>query len=156
MKETDEQAMRRAISASREALEAGDRPYGATLVGSEGEVLHVARNRQQTLADPTAHAETMLIREVAATLGAQALLGATVVASGEPCPMCAGALFWAGIRRIVYGAPNDEMTAIFGGDHLPLTCSQTLAGASPPVIVEGPLLADEALAILRDAALDPD
>jgi tRNA(adenine34) deaminase len=148
----DVEAMRLAIAASRAALDAGDNPYGAVLVSAGGAVLHVAPNRQNTGHDITGHAEVVLVREAAARHGAAALAGSTVYASGEPCAMCSGALYWAGIRRIVYAASNEAMNEVFGGDQLPIPCAAVLAGASRKVQVDGPLLADDAVAVLREAA----
>ena len=141
-----------AIKASREALEAGDMPYGAALVSATGELLQVSRNRQVSSADCTAHAEVVVVREASARLGLAALLGSTVYASGEPCAMCSGAMFWAGVRRVVFAAPTDVMAELFGGDTLPIRCAQVLAGAVPAVKVEGPVAAEEALVVLREAA----
>jgi tRNA(Arg) A34 adenosine deaminase TadA len=143
--------MRLAIEASRAALEAGNEPYGAVLVCARGEVLHVASNLQNTTADVTAHAEVVLVREAAAKLGAATLRGATVYASGEPCAMCAGAMYWAGIGRVVYAASNAVMRDVCGGDTLALGCADVLADASRPVTVDGPVLADAATTVLRDA-----
>ena len=145
--------MRLAIAASREALDAGNNPYGAVLVSAGGEVLHVATNRQNTERDITGHAEVVLVREAAARLGAAALWNATVFASGEPCAMCSGALYWAGIRRIVYAASNEVMNELFGGDQLPIHCAEVLAGASRKVQVDGPVLADAAVAVLQEAVV---
>jgi tRNA(Arg) A34 adenosine deaminase TadA len=144
--------MRLAVAASRAALDAGDRPYGAALVSASGEVLHVARNTQVTSVDVTAHAEMVLVREASARLGLDALRGATVYASGEPCAMCSGALFWSGVRRVVYAAPAPVMAALLGGDLLPIRCRDVFAGASRPVAIDGPLLEEAAVAVLRDAA----
>ena len=145
-------AMRLAIAASREALEAGNQPYGATLVSANGEVLQVAGNTQVTSGDGMAHAEVVAVREVTARLGAEAVKGSTVFASGEPCAMCTGAMFWAGVKRVVYGATNPQMSALFGGESLPIRCAEVVAGASPPMQVDGPVLGDEAMAVLHDAA----
>lgn len=144
--------MREAIALSREATQAGDGPYGAVLVSATGERLHGARNTAHSTHDFTAHAEMVVVREATARLGAGALDGSTVYASGEPCAMCAGAMFWAGTRRIVFAAPNRVQGEILGGSLLPIECSVTLAHATPSVQVEGPLLEDEAVAVLRDAA----
>lgn len=149
--DADAAPMRLAIAASREALDAGNKPYGAVLVSAGGDFLHVAGNSQYTSGDPTAHAELVLVREAAARLGAAALVGATVYASGEPCAMCAGALFWAGVRRVVFAAPNQVMNRMFGGDTLPIQCAEVLAGGSRRVQVDGPILEAEAVAVLRDA-----
>ena len=144
-------AMQLAIAASRAALDAGNNPYGATLVSADGEVLHVAGNNEVSSGDCTGHAEVVLVREASARLGPAALRGSTVYASGEPCAMCSGALFWAGVRRVVYAASNEAMAEMFSGDRLPIGCAEVLAGASPPVRVDGPVLAEPALAVLRDA-----
>ena len=154
----DETGMRRAVAASREALARGDRPYGAVLVSAQGELLHEAGNREITGSDCTAHAETVLVREAQAKLGLEALRDGTVYASGEPCAMCAGAMFWAGVRRVVWAASQPLMAQLMGGELLPARCAQVLAGSTPPVRVEGPLLEDEAAAVLRlavDAQRDP-
>jgi len=145
----DEPPMRQAIAASREALDAGDMPFGATLVSATGRVLQVSRNRQRSGADLTAHAEMVLVRDAQATLGLDALRGATVYASGEPCAMCSGAMFWAGIARVVYAASQQQIGEALGGPALPIPCAETLWDAVPAVKVEGPLLGDEALAVLK-------
>lgn len=147
----DTTAMQLAIAASRRALAAGNRPYGAVLLSAQGELLHEAENRQVTDADCTAHAEMVLVREAQARLGAGALHGASVFASGEPCAMCAGALFWAGARRVVYGASNPLMAGLLGGELLPVRCAEVLAGALPAVRVDGPLLEAEAAQVLHQA-----
>lgn len=148
----DETGMRRAIAASREALARGDRPYGAVLASAQGKLLHEAGNREISSHDCTAHAETVLVREAQSKLGLDALRDSTVYASGEPCAMCAGAMFWAGVRRVVWAASQPLMAQLMGGELLPARCAHVLAGTTPPVRVEGPLLEDEAAAVLRSAA----
>lgn len=143
--------MRQAIAAARGALAAGDMPYGAVLASADGQVLHVAGNNQHSARDCTGHAEMVLLREAETRLGLAALRGATVYASGEPCAMCAGALYWAGVARIVFGASQADIVA-HGGTVLPVGVVQVLAGTQPPVQVEGPLLREEAIAVLRQAA----
>lgn len=143
--------MRLAIDASRAALAAGDNPFGATLASASGDVLHTARNNQNTARDCTGHAEMVLVREASAALGPEALRGATVFASGEPCAMCAGAMFWAGIARLVYAASQADIAQVLGGPQLTTTCADLLALARPPVAVQGGLLRAEAAAALRGA-----
>ena len=147
--DADIAAMRQAIAASREARERGNMPFGAALVSAEGQTLWVAQNNQVSTGDCTGHAEVALVREAAAALGAQALRGATVYASGEPCAMCSGAMFWAGIQRIVFAVPTVDMAGPLGGPQLPPRCAEVLAHAVPAVQVEGPLLREEGLAELR-------
>lgn len=143
--------MRLAIEAARSALAQGNKPYGAALVSPDGKVMHVAGNNELTSGDSTGHAEMALVREAQAALGPQALKGATVYASGEPCAMCAGALFWAGVGRIVYAAPNHAMGELLGGPLLSIGCAELLSHAVPAVQVDGPMLANESLALLRSA-----
>jgi tRNA(adenine34) deaminase len=145
----DAAAMALAIAASRQALAAGNMPFGALLRSADGRVLHVAGNDQVTTGDLTGHAEIALLRQASMRLGREALHGTTVFASGEPCAMCAGALFWAGVRRIVFAASNQDIADYLGGNSLPSRTSAVLAGASPPVAVDGPLMRDEAIEILR-------
>ncbi|MEO6408720.1 MAG: nucleoside deaminase [Burkholderiaceae bacterium] len=148
----DDEPMRMAIAAARAALAKGNKPYGATLASANGKIMHTAGNNELTGGDCTAHAEMVLVREAQAAFGISALQGGTVHASGEPCAMCCGALFWAGVARIVYGAPNRAMGEQLGGAVLPVTCAELLAHAVPAVQVDGPLLADESLLLLRAAA----
>jgi len=132
----DEECMRLAIRASEQALEAGNMPFGATLARG-GAVLHVAQNHQLTGADLMAHAEVELVREVSARHGADALKGTTVYASGEPCAMCSGTMFWAGVTRVVFAATQDDIIAALGGAALPIRTAAVLAEAEPAVLVEG-------------------
>ncbi len=148
----DHDPMRRAIEASRQAVAAGNMPFGATLVAPDGRLLWTAQNNQLTSGDCTGHAELVLVRDARAALGAEALRGGTVYASGEPCAMCSGAMFWAGIRRVVFAASQDDIGAALGGDSLPIRSAQVYVGASPAVQVDGPLMGDEAIAVLREAA----
>jgi len=146
--EQDATYLRHAIEASQQALDAGNMPFGASLVKGR-RLLWVAQNNQRTTGDCTGHAEVVLIREARAALGAEATQGATVYASGEPCAMCAGAMFWAGIRRVVYAASTPDIEAALGGPSLPMRCADALAHAQPAVTVEGPMLRDEAVAVLK-------
>jgi tRNA(adenine34) deaminase len=71
-----------------------------------------------------------------------------VYASGEPCAMCSGAMFWAGIRRIVFAASTESIKRSLGGPSLPITSAQTLANAVPSIEVNGPLMQFEAVTVL--------
>ena len=147
--ERDRHAMRLAIEASRSALAAGNNPFGATLASAEGEVLMTAENNQRTTADCTGHAEMVLVRLAAEKLGPQALRGATIFASGEPCAMCAGAMYWAGIGRVVFAATNADIREVLGTPALPASCTYLLRNAHPAVRVDPELLREEAAAALR-------
>jgi tRNA(adenine34) deaminase len=94
--------MSEALQLSRQALAAGDEPFGAVVVTAAGTVGD--RNRVVTADDPTAHSEVMAIRTAAARWGSASLLDAVMVTSYEPCPMCLGAIIEAGLRSVVIGA----------------------------------------------------
>jgi tRNA(adenine34) deaminase len=150
MKSEDEHCMRLAIEASANALQRGDGPFGATLTKA-GALVHVALNNQNSQSDVMGHAEVVLVREVTTTHGRASLQGATVYASGEPCAMCCGAMFWAGISRIVYAATQADIIAALGGMTLPIAAQSVLAGADPEIVIEGPLLREAAVAVLQRA-----
>ena len=144
----DEPFMRLAIEASARALEQGDGPFGAALTKG-GVLIQIGHNNQNSAGDFMGHAEVVLVRDAARVHGRSACQGATVYASGEPCAMCCGAMFWAGISRVVYAATQADIIAALGGASLPITSTQVLAGATPPVVVDGPLLREDAVAVLR-------
>jgi tRNA(adenine34) deaminase len=145
--------LRASFDAARAAARAGNMPFGAVLV-KDRKMLWLAQNNQITAADCTGHAEVVLIREARRALGDAATVGATVYASGEPCAMCAGAMFWAGIGRVVYGATTPDIGAALGGPSLPPRCAEVLAACQPPVRVEGPHLRGEAVSVLRPKTPD--
>ena len=99
---THEHYMSEALSLAREALAAGEVPVGA-LVVHEGRIRGRGRNSPIALADPTAHAEILALREAAKAMGNYRLEGATLYVTMEPCVMCAGALVHARIARLVFG-----------------------------------------------------
>jgi tRNA(Arg) A34 adenosine deaminase TadA len=101
MSDTPETLMRTALDQAREALEAGDHPYGAVLVTAAGTM--VERNRVVTTTDPTAHSEVMAIRSAAKAWGLASTAGSLLVTSYEPCPMCLGAILEAGVAALTIG-----------------------------------------------------
>lgn len=106
----DEPAMREALGEARSALEHGDVPIGAVvLIGDR--IVAKAHNERENRADPTAHAELLAIQQAAKALSTWRLDEATVVVTLEPCPMCAGALVAARVRRLVFGAPDPKAGA---------------------------------------------
>jgi tRNA(adenine34) deaminase len=150
----DATLLRRAIALSAQARDAGDAPYGALLADADGRVLLEARNTQVTGCDVSAHAELNLVRAASPRLDRNTLSACTVYASGEPCAMCAGALYWSGVGRIVYGLSIATMTELGGadGDELMLHCADVLAGGRRPVEVAGPALEDEARRVFEETA----
>jgi tRNA(adenine34) deaminase len=107
----DEDFMAIALDEARRGLEAGEVPVGAVVV-VDGEIIARAHNTPIALADPTAHAEVLALREAARKLGNYRLTGATLYATVEPCPMCCGAILQARVARLVYGAPDPKAGAV--------------------------------------------
>ena len=107
----DERYMRLALGEAAAAARAGEVPIGAVVVCA-GEVVAHGRNRRETDADPTAHAEMVAVRVAARALGRWRLTGCTVYVTLEPCPMCAGALHAARVDRCVYGAVDPKAGAL--------------------------------------------
>lgn len=93
-----------ALDEARRALDTGDVPVGALVLDEAGRVIGVGHNEREATGDPTAHAEVLAMRAAAATRGEWRLTGCTLVVTLEPCPMCAGALVQARVRRLVLGA----------------------------------------------------
>lgn len=104
---TDERYMRMALAEAEAAGAAGEIPIGAVIV-CQGRVIARAHNLTETLNDVTAHAEMQAITAAANELGGKYLTDCTLYVTVEPCPMCAGALGWSQIPRIVYGAADDK------------------------------------------------
>lgn len=115
--ETDEKYMRLAIKEAQEAFDSDEVPVGAVIV-SGGRVVGRGHNLVETLVDVTAHAEIQAITAAASTLGGKYLIDCTLYVTVEPCVMCAGALAWSQIGRIVYGASDAKRGYSRIGDRL--------------------------------------
>jgi len=107
---SDEDFMREALKEARRAFEEEEVPVGAVIV-KDGEILARAHNLREKLNDPTAHAELIAIRLAAAKLNSWRLLDTTLYATVEPCPMCAGAIVLARVKRLVFGATDPKAGA---------------------------------------------
>src|SRR5207302_9945584 len=107
----DETFMAQALAEARLAAEEGEVPIGAIVV-ADGRIAGRGRNARERLRDPTAHAEILALQEAARSLDRWRLTGATLYATLEPCPMCAGALVNARIDRLVYGVPDPKAGAV--------------------------------------------
>ncbi len=106
-----------ALDEARSAAARGEVPVGAAIV-RDGKVLARAGNRTLELRDPTAHAEILAIREAAAQLGSERLIGCDLYVTLEPCPMCAAAISFARIRRLYFGAGDPKGGAVEHGVRL--------------------------------------
>jgi len=109
--ERDARFMRRALAAAEEAVGRGEVPVGAVVVLAD-EVVAVAHNERETANDPTAHAEILALRRAAAALGSWRLCDAELFVTMEPCPMCAGALVNARIKRLYFGCDDPKAGAV--------------------------------------------
>lgn len=106
--EKDIRYMQMALTEAREAMAQDEIPIGAVIVSPKGNVIGRGHNLTEALTDVSAHAEMQAITAAASTLGGKYLQGCTLYVTVEPCLMCAGAIGWAQISRIVYGAPDDK------------------------------------------------
>jgi tRNA(Arg) A34 adenosine deaminase TadA len=132
-----------AFAAARRAAEEGEVPVGAVVV-KEGRVLAVAHNRPRALRDPTAHAEILAIRAACAALDDERLPGCDLYVTLEPCPMCAGAISFARLRRVYYGAADPKGGGV---EHGPRVFNQPTCHHAPEVY--GGFREDEAATLLR-------
>ena len=147
----DEYFLRRSFDVARRSLTHGNHPFGAILVDQNRNLLLEAENGYMPAHDGTAHAERLLATLACTTLPAEVLRTATLYSSAEPCAMCAGAMYWAGIGRLVYGLSEHRLRK-FTGNHpenptLDLPCRAVFASGQRPTEVVGPLLEDEAAAL---------
>ena len=133
----DVEAMSKALDEARRALEHDDVPVGAVVL-HDGRVIAARHNERELLADPTAHAEVLALRDAAAALGRWRLDDCTLVVTLEPCVMCAGALLNARVGRLVYGAADLKAGATAS---LYNVCADPRLNHNPPV-THGVLAAD--------------
>jgi tRNA(Arg) A34 adenosine deaminase TadA len=136
--------MARALAEGRAAAERGESPIGAVLVRG-GAVIAADGNRVRELSDPTAHAEMLVLREAARRLGSERLVGADLYVTLEPCPMCAGAISLARIRRLYYGASDPKGGGV---EHGPRVFAHPTCHHAPEVY--GGIDAAACAALLRD------
>ncbi|MFE2119660.1 nucleoside deaminase [Rhodococcus aetherivorans] len=144
--------LRRCVELAREALDAGDEPFGSVLVSADGTSLAEDRNRVAD-GDRTRHPEFELARWAAAHMSEAERAGATVYTSGEHCPMCAAAHGWVGLGRVVYVASSAQLVGWLEELGVPPAPVRALPiqEVAPGVTVEGPVpeLLDEVRALHR-------
>lgn len=154
MKNVDEHYLRVAFKEAELARERSNHAFGALLVDADGEPVLAAQNSVVTDNDVTAHAEMNLIRAASRKFSPDQLKTYTLYASGEPCPMCAGAIVWANIRRVVFGLGMEAIYRLFDADPdapaLPMHAVGVFDQAPWPMEVIGPLLENEAEQVLRN------
>jgi tRNA(Arg) A34 adenosine deaminase TadA len=147
MTANDLQHLERAIELSRQSRANGNHPFGALLVLDDQIVLE-SENSVGTTGDATGHAETNLVRLASTRFSRSDLARASLYSSCEPCAMCAGAIYWAGIGRLVYALSEDSLYDITGDNPenptMRLSCREVLARGQRQVEVLGPTLEEAA------------
>jgi tRNA(Arg) A34 adenosine deaminase TadA len=147
----DEHFLRHSFDVARRSLVHGNHPFGAILVDERQQVLIEVENGYMPSRDGTAHAERLLATKACTTLAPDALAKATLYSSAEPCAMCAGAIYWAGIGRLVYGLSEHRLRLVTGNHPenptLDLPCREVFKRGQRTTEVIGPMLEDEAEAL---------
>lgn len=143
----DLEFLRMTFTVAKRARDKGNHPFGALLVDETGRVLLDAENDVVTSNDCTGHAETNLIRAASKIYDQEFLATCTLYASTEPCPMCAGAIYWGNIRRVVFGLSEEGLYGLAdqGNENaLMLSCQKLFQHGRKRIEVIGPLLEEEA------------
>ena len=122
--------MTMALALARDAMGEGEVPVAAIITNKEGEVIASASNRVERDGDPTAHAEMLVIRQAALKLGQNRLIDCDLWVTLEPCPMCAGAIAHARLRRVYYGAEDPKSGGV---SHGPRVFNQSTCHHKPDV-----------------------
>lgn len=140
MNDVDIEYLRLAIALASQARQRGNHPFGAVLVDDHNQVRLQAENTVVTSHDVTGHAETNLVRLATHHFSPEQLSRWTLYSSTEPCAMCAGAIHWSQIGRVVYALSETDLYAIIGpsSEHLLLPCREVFAHSGRQVEVSGP------------------
>jgi tRNA(Arg) A34 adenosine deaminase TadA len=151
----DEALLRQAFDVARRSRAQGDHPFGSVLADANGKFLMDQGNGYTSEGgDRTAHAERLLASRAARAYDLAFLAGCTLYTSAEPCAMCAGAIYWAGIGRVVYGQSEKALKAETGAHEenptLDLPCDVVFAAGQRETEVVGPMLEDEAAELQAD------
>ena len=142
--------LRRCVELAADARARGDHPFGSLLVTADGRTVE-ALNSVVTRGDPTGHAETNLVRAAARAWPADVLATSTLYTSTEPCAMCAGAIYWSGIARVVYALSEAGLREIVAAQEgvptMELPCREVFAHGGRAVAVAGPADLPEATTV---------
>ena len=151
-RENDLAYLRKAIALSAQSRVRGNHPFAAIVVDASGKVLAEAMN--DVHADCTSHAELVAVRMASSQFNPVQLRHATLYSSAEPCAMCAGAIYWSGIGRVVYALSEKRLLQLTGNHPenptLSLPCREVFASGQREIEVVGPLLEDEAAVPHKD------
>ncbi|WP_435552097.1 nucleoside deaminase [Natrinema sp. CGMCC1.2065] len=146
---TDDSYVRQAIDLAESAVENGNTPFGSLLVVDDA-VVRTAENTTLTDDDVSAHPEFKLARWAARELEPSERAACTMYTSTEPCPMCASAIVYAGLDRVVYSVPVDSLAGIRDDGVIEIPCDEVVERANADTSVDGPVLEDEGLALHED------
>lgn len=147
MNDQDVEFLRVSFRIAINAREKGNHPFGALLVDEHAQIVMQAENTVGMTKDCTAHAETNLMRKASVEYDSDFLERCTIYSSTEPCPMCVGAIFWANVRRLVYGLSEERFYEIVGRESeevLLIPCRDIFKRGKKQVEIVGPLLEEEA------------
>jgi tRNA(Arg) A34 adenosine deaminase TadA len=144
--------LRQAIDLARAARSHGAHPFGALVVDEHGQVLVTARNNAvRPKGEPTQHAERLACTKAAKLFSDEVLAKSTLYTSTEPCAMCAGAIYWTGIGRVVYALSEKGLLHFTGSNPenptLDMPCREVFARGQRPTVVSGPHLEEEAVQV---------
>lgn len=145
--------LRAAVRVSQQARDHGNTPFGAILVNADGEIVLEQENIELTAADCTGHAETALMAKASRLYSKEYLWQCTLVSTAEPCAMCAGAVYWGNVGKVVYGISEKKLLALTGNNAqnptLSLPCRDVFSRGQKPVEVVGPVpeIEEEVLAV---------
>ena len=142
----DIEHLRTSITVAWRARKNGNHPFGAVLVDEKNRVVLEAENNVVTGRDSTGHAETNLVRLATQKFSPEQLVHYTLYSSTEPCAMCAGAIYWSQIGKVVYALSEVDLYAIIGPspEHLVLPCREVFAHSKRSIEVQGPVSSLEA------------
>lgn len=134
--------LRKAIAVSERAKANGNTPFGAVLVDQEGNILLEQENIEITTANCTGHAETALMVKASQRFSKEFLWNCSLYSTAEPCAMCAGAIYWGNVGRVVYGISEKRLLQLTGDNEqnptFNLPCREVFAHGQKKIVVEGP------------------
>lgn len=147
--------LRQSFDVARRSREAGDHPFGSLLADRNGKVIREQGNGYSSEGgDRTAHAEKLLASWAAKNMSLEDLAGCTLYTSAEPCAMCSGSIYWAGIGRVVFGQTERDLKAATGSHEenptLDLPCHIVFEAGQRPTEIVGPLLEEESAQLQAD------
>jgi tRNA(Arg) A34 adenosine deaminase TadA len=148
--------LQRALALAQESTLHGDLPFGCLLVNNEGAILEEARNTVNTDQSTIGHCELNLVQQMGGKYAASFLQTCTIYCSVEPCPMCAGAIYWSGIGRIVFALNTQVYNTISQVEQaylFEIPCNEILAKGGRRVEVVGPALQKEAADFYRSVCI---